>query len=458
MQQLSQLHFDDTRSGARSSLGMVLRAFVALGLLGASASVGVTACGGESTTGATTGGATTGGMATGTSAGGATGSTGSGGECVGGVVINGKCEGKCTPDKCLAGNSCVGNACVLKCTQHTDCIAGTQNCLPAKEDDTGADLSVCTVTGLAPVGTSCPYNTECGVVKACPDGKSCDYTQCGGGVCAKDDAACGTDASCRIGTCPDASACVVPACAAAACLPLTCKTNGVGDALAYCTKLDCTDDSQCPGGYTCDVTRDPHTICGLTPEKGNSTTCGKTAEACIDPADFTKNGGTYFEGSVCLLRKECIRRDQCAACASNLDCSVPGQTCVKSGEGMHCLRTCLKNSDCPDATACVTGSCQPLYVGGCEGKGEFCSPCVNDEDCGTKGSSLSCEVVNDLTDQRGCFDTSFSTACLVDADCPLSPGNRHGRCLNETDGVTPASNAYHKCYFPFKTDGYTCGK
>src|SRR4051812_45076617 len=67
MQQLSQLHFDDTRAGARSSLGTVLRAFVALGLLGASASVGVTACGGESTTstaGATTGG-TTGGMTTG---------------------------------------------------------------------------------------------------------------------------------------------------------------------------------------------------------------------------------------------------------------------------------------------------------------------------------------------------------------------------------------------------------
>ena len=456
MQQLSPLHFDHPRAGARSSLRTALRALLALGLFSASASVGVTACsGGEGTTagGTTTGDTTTGGTTTTT-----TSSTGTGGDCVGGVVINGKCEGKCTPDKCLAGNTCVNNACVLKCTKHTDCIAGTQSCLPAKEDDTAADVSVCTATGLAPVGTSCPYNTECAAVTACPDGKSCDYTQCGGAACTKDAAACGMDESCRIGTCPDASACVVPACAMAECLPLTCRTNGVGDALAYCTKRDCADDSQCPGGYTCDVTRDPHTICGLMPEKGNNTACGKTAEPCIDPADFGKNGNTYFEGSVCLLRKECIRRDQCSACASDLDCTIAGQTCVKSGEGTHCLRTCSKTSDCPDATACVAGSCQPLYMGGCEGKGEFCAPCINDEDCGTKGSSLLCAEVNDLTGQKGCFDNSFPTACLVDLDCPLSPGNRHGHCLNENDGLTPTDTVYHKCYLPFKIDGYTCGK
>src|SRR6185369_11981044 len=97
------------------------------------------------------------------------------------------------------------------------------------------------------------------------------------------------------GACPDKTACVVPACSEAECLPLTCKTNGVGDARAYCTKLDCADDSQCPGGYYCGITRDPHTICGLMPEKGNNTVCGKTAEACVDPATFGM-GNTYFEG------------------------------------------------------------------------------------------------------------------------------------------------------------------
>jgi hypothetical protein len=432
---------------------MVVRAFAALGLLGVSVGMSAAACGGGTTgtTGTSTAAAGTGG---GTGAGGSTGTSGS---CEGGVVVHGKCEGKCTPDKCLPGNTCVGNACVLKCTSETDCAVG-QSCSPAKEDDTMADLTVCASNGLAPVGTPCPYNTECGAVTGCPDGKSCDYTQCGGAACTLDTVACGDDKACRIGACPDKSACVVPGCDQTACTPLTCKTNGVGDALAYCTKLDCADDSQCPGGYSCGITRDPHLICGLTPAKGNNTTCGKTSEPCIDPSTFGASGNTYFEGSVCLLRKECIRNDRCSSCTTNLDCTIEGQTCVKSGTGNHCLRTCLKTSDCPDGTGCTAGSCQPIYTGGCEGKGEFCAPCINDEDCGKKGSAMSCEVLNSLTDERGCFDTSFSTACMTDMDCPLSPGNRHGHCLNETDGLAATDAVYHKCYFPFKIDGFTCGK
>jgi hypothetical protein len=71
---------------------------------------------------------------------------------------------------------------------------------------------------------------------------------------------------------------------------------------------------------------------------------------------------------------------------------------------------------------------------------------------------MACKVTNDLTGERGCFDESFPTACTVDTDCPLSPGNRHGRCLNENDGVSPGDAVYHKCYLPFKIDGFTCGK
>ena len=287
MQQLSPLHVVDTRASARSSLRRGLRAVLALGLLGASVSLGATACGGAETTTGTTATGTA--ASTGTGAGGeggAGGGTGAGGGCEGGVIIHGQCEGKCTPDKCLPGNTCVGNACVLKCAVHNDCIAGSQSCLPAQEDDTKADITVCTANGLGPVGFPCPLNTECSTQTACPDGKSCDYTQCGGEACVRNDVACGTDPDCRIGACPDKTACVVPACPAAECLPLTCKTNGVGDALAYCTKLDCADDTQCPGGYYCGITRDPHTICGLMPEKGNNTTCGKTLDPCIDPATF----------------------------------------------------------------------------------------------------------------------------------------------------------------------------
>jgi hypothetical protein len=454
MHQLSPLNVDVAPASARSSLKVVLRAFFALGLLGVAVGMSATACGGGAV-GTTSSSSTSTGSGGGTGAGG---STSTGGDCVGGVVVNGVCQGKCTPDKCLPGNTCVGNACVLKCAKHSDCTDGQQACEPAKEDDTMADVMVCTATGLAPVGTPCPFNTECGAVTGCPDGKSCDYTQCGGAACTKNDAACGMDAACRIGTCPDKSACVVPGCAQAACTPLKCKTTGVGDALAYCTKLDCTDDAQCPGGYSCAIARDPHLICGLMPAKGNSADCGKTSEPCIDPATFGMDGNTLFEGSICLMRKECILNDRCSPCATNLDCTIQGQTCVKSGAGNHCLRTCLKTTDCPDGTACVTGSCQPLYAGGCEGKGEFCAPCLNDEDCGKKGTSMACKVTNDLTGERGCFDESFPTACTVDTDCPLSPGNRHGRCLNENDGVNPGDAVYHKCYLPFKIDGFTCGK
>jgi hypothetical protein len=199
------------------------------------------------------------------------------------------------------------------------------------------------------------------------------------------------------------------------------------------------------------------------PPKGNNNNCGKTSEPCIDESTFGKDN-TYFEGSVCLLRKECVKRDQCVACETDLDCSlIPGRTCVQSGAAKHCLRTCLVTKDCPDATSCVSGSCQPLYKDQCEGKGDFCAPCVSDEDCGSKGTSLACAVANDLTNEHGCLDLSFSTSCMADADCPLSPGNRHGHCLNENDGLTSADKAYHKCYFPFKPDAggggkFTCGK
>src|SRR4051812_49412365 len=113
-----------------------LHALAALGFLVGTAAVGVAACGGDQT----------GSTSTGTSAtsGSTTGGTSTGGDCVGGVVINGKCEAKCTPDKCLEMNTCVNNGCALKCTSHLDCNAGTQDCLPGKEDDTGTDVMVCT--------------------------------------------------------------------------------------------------------------------------------------------------------------------------------------------------------------------------------------------------------------------------------------------------------------------------
>ena len=117
--------------------------------------------------------------------GGTGGSGGTGpGECKNGVIIDNKCVAKCTPDKCLEGNVCVGNECKLKCAAHTDCDTGTQNCVPAKEDDTMADVTVCTDNGLSAQGTLCPFGKECATVTACPDGKACGVAgDCANGVC-----------------------------------------------------------------------------------------------------------------------------------------------------------------------------------------------------------------------------------------------------------------------------------
>ena len=49
---------------------------------------------------------------------------------------------------------------------------------------------------------------------------------------------------------------------------------------------------------------------------------------------------------------------------------------------------------------------------------------------------------------RGCFDTSYSTECATDADCPASPSGVHGTCLGDAQMLEPADPRYHRCYLP----------
>lgn len=393
---------------------------------------------------------------------GSTSSGSSGGTCIGGIIVNGKCEAKCAPNKCLPGNTCVNNQCVLQCTSHNDCYTGTQNCVAAKEDGTSADIMICKSNGLAAIGASCPFG-DCSGVTSCPDGKFCDYTQCNGQPCAKDAAACGDDASCTIGVCPDKSACTVSACPADQCKPLKCLTAGDADADAYCTLPDCMGDQDCPGGFFCGTVRDPHAVCNAMPPKGNNNACGKTAEPCIDPANKPP-GTTYFEGSVCLLRKMCLKRIDCTPCANALDCSlVLGQSCVGTGPSqsdMRCEQGCKIDKDCGPSYHCVSNACVPRFTGGCAGTGKFCEPCQTDEDCGMKGSTREC-ITLDLSGERACLDAAFPDACdplMNDADCPKSPSGRNGHCLSENEGLMPGDKAYHKCYLPYdpNSNKYSC--
>lgn len=435
----------------------VLAAALALASL-----AGPTACSSSSTPSATTASTTTSMVST-TSSGDA---GAGGGHICPGIVVNGKCVEACTPDKCLAGNVCVGNACKLPCKTLLDCAEdGTQTCAAAKEDGTGSAVTVCLPSGKVG-GLSCPLGTECKGVSACPDGARCNAAQCGGKpeTCAVDKEVCGEDASCTAGKCPDGGACNVFACSAAECRPLVCHGAGPGDADAYCTHDDCGKDADCASGFYCGVTHDAHDICGpqcaggtcdsgpgkgqackLDPDcqKGNNATCGKTIEPCIAPADFGKDGATYFEGKTCLDRKTCLKRIDCAPCETALDCSeAPAQKCVQIGDVKNCARTCAVSKDCPADFKCDAGACVPRS-GACRGSG-FCDHCVDDGDCADGASCIDASG-----GQKACMKVPLDTKCTKDSDCPKAPSGKYGACLSETQNLTPSDSAYHYCYLPW---------
>jgi hypothetical protein len=380
--------------------------------------------------------------------GGAGGSTGAG-DCIGGVVVNGVCEGKCTPDKCIEGNTCVGNRCMLKCDSHKDCYPdGSQSCVPAKEDDTAADISVCQFTGKsAGVGTSCPFGPECANWLSCPDGGTCFASQCAGdtAACVLDDVACKDVENCIFGKCPDGSGCRADC--ATNCKPwLECDTKGEADADAYCTQRDCVSDDECLGGYYCGIVRDPHEICGSDPPKGDNNLCGSTLEPCKTPG---QDGTSLFEGSLCMLRKSCIKRAQGAPCTTDLDCSlIDSQKCVAFGGETHCSNKCGIEGDCLSDADCDAGlgACVPKFGAWKGTGGKFCEPCLSDEDCGAKGTSWACAELSGGA--RACFDESFPDTCTKDSDCPKAPGGKAGTCFDEGEGFSAADNLYHRCYLP----------
>jgi len=362
-----------------------------------------------------------------------TGTTSGGGDnpndCVGGIVVDTVCEGKCSDDLCVADNVCVHNRCKLECTSHEQCFAPFrgdsvyQGCLPDKEDtdtelNAGQDVYVCT-----------DVNKASNLLQACPLGNECD-----------------SDATTKDWACPDGSQCTEGMgsdhCSAAECRPLVCLGGGQGDADAYCTITDCTKDDDCAPGMYCTVDRFPNKICNSDPQKG-------TDDPCIDPADFNKDGATWQEGPVSILRNVCKKREPCAPCTLKTDCSLAGdEECVKLGAEQVCAKTCTTADDCPNDFTCASGYCVP-QTGACAPPptDNFCYSCINDLQCGPGTGTVACTEVSGK--QRACFDTTFPDTCTVDNDCPTSPSGRHGECLDEGEGLAPGDGAYHRCYFPF---------
>jgi len=381
--------------------------------------------------------------------------------CVGGIVAaDGRCEGICDPTKCLEGNICVDNRCVLECATHADCLEdGTQNCSAATEDGTSRATMTCQPNGKNwGIGTKCPFGDECATVFSCSTtGAYCDPThlaqlaqQCGGdgSKCVRDAATCYAQTNCTIGKCPDGNACTVMPCQAAECTAnLSCVTKGDADADAYCSKNDCQADADCPGGYYCGVTRDPRELCDSMPPKGNSNFCGKVSinTPCVPTSDLG-NGNTLFEGQGCILQKTCLKRNECAPCEADIDCSqgIANHCITMPMEAQkRCAKACNVDADCGRDFACQdsvsAGKVCVHRFGACEGTGKFCEPCLDDTDCGPITGTSVCFTHND--GQRGCGDISFPTKCVTSADCPKSPSGEPAFCVDD-----PGSDIYQRCY------------
>ena len=430
-------------------------------------------------------------------------SDGTGGGACGGIEIDGVCEAKCTAEACLAGldagastNTCVGNLCALNCIAHTDCfnfnnglgfpapgqgyLQHTQDCTAAVADDSNVEVQVCKSNAKARgFGYACPFGNECKDahgLHACPNGAPCDppngppscapidANQDGtvDNICQKDLAACRGVADCAVGRCAvDLAPCsLTPQCEPNECQPMTCLGAGAGDADAYCTRYDCQADTDCPGGFFCGAVRVAADICGVEGKGPSSITlCGEdTGAPCVAPADFGKDGATYFEGPLCLMRNACLKREPCAACTTNVDCSaVPDQRCARNQDGSTaCGKICNPvngDKDCEPNYRCDPGglvvgesgfgACVHRF-GACKGAGNFCEPCLDDRDC--NGAICFSATGNELA----CLAIPLEASCPggVNSDCPQSPSGAFGECLNEGENYTSADAAYEKCFLP----------
>jgi hypothetical protein len=350
---------------------------------------------------------------------------GCGTECSGGVFVDGVCEGRCDPGSCLEGNVCVGNRCMLTCTSHNDCFSPSKgqapyqacqvqktDAVPAEDDpnaglNAGPDAYVCTtIDKSGGIGVLCPFGTECDAAFACPDGTGCEAGKGSEGHCTAEE-----------------------------CKALECISKGEADAEAYCATVDCKADADCGPGYYCGIERLPTKICGT--EKG-------TEEPCIDPSTFTANGGTYQEGPGSLLRNVCLKREPCAPCADQYDCSLSDDlACVTIESAQVCAKTCAGDVDCPDDFQCTGGFCVPRS-GTCKPPADnnYCYNCLNDLDCGPAGPDSTVVCADLSAGQKGCFDpATLDIDCTMDSDCPASPSGKFGECLDEDEGLVGGAQA-----------------
>jgi hypothetical protein len=186
----------------------------------------------------------------------------------------------------------------------------------------------------------------------------------------------------------------------------SCYGISPADANAFCTIFGCTKDSDCPGGWWCEVVN-------VAP---NVTTTMRSF------------GPT---------RAVCVPRLYCATCTEDHDCSL-----AADGTEQHCAADANGNGFC--ATECTSSVSCPLDAT-CVAAFDVCSatPCKANSDCPTFGGT-----------PEQCFTGSCKLACTSDASCPLlngapthcgPAGSCEAQACASDDDCPPTNGTFQHC-------------
>lgn len=359
------------------------------------------------------------------------------------------CSQQCSVTECAPGHACVGNDCRPQCSSQAECPA-SYNCVAVyveealvggvavRENPDGTPLTgtYCyqlpyAASGSTGQGTPCDAaageEDQCDTLRGyrclegacrlpcwshadCGAAGHCEIATAGGrGYCAPDDAPRGPG---QYGTsCPELEGCDTAA-------GFECAGGAATDPDNYCTRAECTVDSDCALGY-----------------------------ACV-PAPAREGAGSIGG------EKRCEKRDYCRRCETQGDCAgYPGQVCARDSSGAKmCTVLCDANLEnaCPWGTASLCGvtdselgvaTCSHK-AGQCVGDGGACTPCGEDSDCGANGLCLTLAGTN----ERVCVDLDHD--CQTDADCPYSPGGPRLQCASAAVGTPTTSPLFEKCLPP----------
>ena len=280
----------------------------------------------------------------------------------------------CVDSQCAPGNACIndgsgtGLTCHRLCTRQDDCPSGWY-C-----NDQPTPWCTKTTTTAAP--KACQFGTPCSPSDGEANNPACDSVD-----------------------------------------GFECYGTSPADASAFCTLFGCTKDTDCAGGWWCEVV-------DVAPNVTTSTrSFGPTRALCL-PRQYC---------ATCKVDHDCApsasgTEQHCATdangqgfcapeCSSNANCPLDA-SCV--GAFAVCTQTsCMSDSDCP----MLGGVAERCFVGACK------VPCTND---------AACTAANGAPEHCGPAGSCDALACASDDDCPPTAGTfQHclaGECTPECSG------------------------